>query len=69
MLSYPNTFSQQVEVSLINMATDMVRVRSKKSLAVSHVVLVSMDQWLALPWCSHVGMGVLYLMVKLPALL
>ena len=46
MLSYPNTFSQQVEVSLINMATDMVG--SMKSLAVSHVVLVSRDQRLAL---------------------
>ena len=43
MLSYPNTFSQQ-EVSVTNMAT----VRSMKSLAVSHVVVVSRDQRLAL---------------------
>ena len=46
LLSYPNTFSQQVELSLINMATDMVG--SMKSLVVSHVVLVNRDQWLAL---------------------
>ena len=46
LLSYPNTFSQQVEVSLINMATDMVG--SMKSLVVSHVVLVNRDQRLAL---------------------
>ena len=46
LLSFPYTFSQQFKVSFTNMATDIVR--SMKSLAVSHVVVVSRDQRLAL---------------------
>ena len=51
MPSYSNTFSQQFEVSLTNMATDMVR--SMNSLAVE--VLVSRGQWLALVQSHSAG--------------